>query len=184
MRTEEKLAQICEELTHNMGDMHKAARRCGVSPQFLFQWMKDDPETAARVEEAQRVGYAGLESVAIQRAVHGVEEDVYYKGVVVGTKVNYSDSLLGKLLEARVPAFKKGESGNTFNGPTQINIMPRADNFEQWLEMKNRTLADQAEAKAQKALPKPVPEGEKVPEILQGEYVEVSRPLEQLKDLL
>lgn len=168
MRTDEKLKEVCDRLTTNCGDLHEAARFAGMSPHFLFAWMKDDREASKLIEEAQRVGWMGLEAAAIQRGVHGIEKAVYYKGEVVGYETQYSDSLLSKLLEARVPAYKKGEdSRNVFNGPTQINMMPRAENFDQWLDMKTRTLSDRAADV--KAI-----EGPKIPEILQGDYVEVS----------
>ncbi len=179
MRTDEKLAEICDQLRQTCGDLHGSARRAGVSLDFVANWIKDDREAASKIEEAQRVGYMGLESAAIQRGVHGVDKAVYYKGEVVGSEKVYSDALLSKLLEARVPAYKKGEqSQNTFNGPTQINIMPRAENFDQWLEMKKSTL-DARNAK--NALPAPV----SVPKILQGDFVDVSnRPLAALEGLL
>lgn len=175
MRTDENLKLVCDALQRNCGDMHDAARQASLSPHFLFTWLRDDPDAAKLVEEAQRVGWMGLESEAVRRAVKGVEEDVFYKGEVVGIKINYSDTLLAKVMEARIPAYKKGEGGNTtYNGPTQINIMPRATNYDEWLAMKDKTLERRAEA----ALPAPLP---KIPEILQGEYVEVrNNPLEGL----
>ena len=178
MRTDAKLKEICDNLRQTYGDLHGSARRAGVSVDFVTNWMRDDREAAEQIEEAQRVGYMGLESAAIQRAVHGTEKGVYYKGEKIDTEIQYSDSLLVKLLEARVPAFnKKADAGNTFNGPTQINIMPRADNYEEWLAMKKVTLADR---EAQKALPAP-----KVPEILQGDFVDVTdKPLAGLRGLL
>lgn len=166
MRTDEKLEEICERLEYNCGDIHEAARWCGVSPHFIHNWMKEDETARERFKEAQRVGYGGLESEAMRRAVKGVEEEVYYKGEVVGYKTNYSDGLLSKLLEARVPEYSKKEGGgNSFHGPTQINIMPRAENYEEWLTMRDQTLNRNNEP----ALPAPP---EKIPEILQGEYVE------------
>lgn len=182
MRTDAKLKEICDILTRNCGDLHAAARMAGVSPHFVMAWVKDDEVAAKEIEEAQRVGWVGLESAAIQRAVHGVDEPVFYKGEVVGHVTKYSDALLGRVLEARVPAYKKGEAGNTFNGPTQINIMPRADSYESWLAMRDATLAVTQP-------PKQLTDGgPAVPEILQGEYVEVEpmpvRPLAQLEGLL
>lgn len=144
MRTDEKLQAICDRLHSNCGDIHEAARWVGVSPAFVHSWIKDDETAANQIQEAQRVGYGGLESEAVRRAVKGVEEEVYYKGEVVGYKTNYSDGLLGKLLEARVPAYSKKDSGNNFNGPTQINIMPRADSYEEWLGMRDATLRNKA----------------------------------------
>lgn len=184
MRTDAVLKEICDSLRMTCGDFHGSCRRAGVSVDFVTKWIKDDQEAAREIEEAQRVGYMGLESAALQRGVHGIDKAVYYKGEVVGYEKQYSDSLLVKMMEARIPAYKKGEAANnnTFNGPTQINIMPRAENFEQWLEMKKSTLADRAAAKALEHKPK-------VPEILQGEYVEIvdeddQRPLAALKGLL
>lgn len=174
MRTDEKLAEICDQLLRNCGDLHDAARWVGLSPMFVTAWMKDDKVAAEQITEAQRVGWLGLESAALERAVRGVDEDVYYRGAVVGKKTVYSDGLLGKLLEARVPAFKKGEAGNTFNGPTQINIMPRADNYEQWLAMKDST--GQFEASQKIAIEDKTEE---------AEYVELDpeRPLAALADI-
>ena len=166
MRTDDKLNQLCDRLNTNCGDIHEAARYCGVSPHFVHVWIKEDSVAADRVMEAQRVGYGGLESEAVRRAVHGVEKDIYYKGQVVGYEQVYSDGLLGKLLEARIGAYSKKEGGATFNGPTQINIMPRAENYEDWLTMRDQTL------NRNKELPAPQV---KVPEILQGDYVEVER---------
>ncbi len=174
MRTDEKLIELCDRLELNCGDIHEAARWVGVSPNFVYAWIKDDKEAADKLRESQRVGYGGLESEAIRRAVRGVEKDVYYKGAVVGQDTLYSDGLLGKLMEARLPEYSKKEAGlGTFNGPTQINIMPRAENYEDWLAMRDQTI------NRNKALPAPPV---KLPEVLQGEYVDIPG-MEPLKGL-
>lgn len=142
MRTEVTLNGICDALQRNCGDAYEACREVGVSLIFLEQWCKDDAKVAERVVEAERVGTAGLYSAAVQRAVKGVDEDVYYKGQVVGQKTNYSDSLLTLLLKAKRPEFAKdGEGGGTSVTVNVANIMPRADSYEQWLQMKQVTLA-------------------------------------------
>lgn len=177
MRTDEKLAELCERLHVNCGDIHEAARWCGVSPAFVFAWIKEDKVAADAMDEARRVGYSGLESEAIRRAVKGVEEDVWYRGEQVGTKVVYSDGLLTKIMEAKLPEYSKKEGGNTFNGPTQINIMPRAESYEEWLGMRDITLARRDEDGNQPALPAPI----------EGEYVDVTpvdKPLAALQGLL
>lgn len=175
MRTDEKLNALCERLSHNCGDIHDAARYCELTPHFVMQWIKDDSVAAGRVLEAQRTGWLGLETEAIRRAVRGVEEEIYYKGEVVGTKQVFSDGLLGKLLEARVPEYSKKEGGgNTFMGPTQINIMPRATNYEEWLAMRDKTL----ELRDLEALPAP-------DTTVDAEYTELTdRPLASLEGLL
>lgn len=180
MRTDDNLREICDQLRQSCGDFHASCRRAGLSTDFVVRWMKDDKEAASQIEEAQRIGWMGLESEAIRRAVTGVEKGVYYKGEKVDTEIQYSDTLLAKLLEARVSAYNKKEgSTNTFNGPTQINIMPRAETYEQWLEMKQATLTRNDE---KPALPAP---SVQIPEILQGEYVEVPvNPMSCLEGIL
>lgn len=184
MRTDELLEQIVDRLHYNCGDLHEAARYCGVSPAFLFTWIKEDSQAADTFKEAQRVGYAGLESEAIRRAVVGDAKGVYYKGEQVGTEYVKSDGLLTKLLEARVPEYRKGEQGgNTYIGQ-QVNLMPRAENYEQWLTMRDATLARREDgevsdaAKAAHLLMAPPIEAEY--EIIPTE----DRPLAHLKDLL
>lgn len=141
MRNEATLNALVTELQLNCGDTLAAARAVGVSLMFVNQWRKDDKAVNEQLTEAERVGTQGLVSAAIKRAVHGVEEDVYYKGEVVGSKTNYSDSLLTVLLKAKVPEFAKDAEGHgTTVNVNVANIMPRATNYEQWLAMKDQTL--------------------------------------------
>jgi hypothetical protein len=148
MRTEAVLETIVTELQNNCGDMFKAAKAAGVSLMFVQQWCKDDKDVQVRLHEAKSVGAMRIESAAIERAVDGVDKAVYFKGEVVGFEKVYSDGLLGKLLEARVPGFEKGDKGININGggPVQINIMPRANSYDEWLSMKERALNPPQEA--------------------------------------
>lgn len=148
MRNETTLASLESELQRNCGDILAAAKACGVSLIFVNQWRKDDKTADARLLEAERVGTQGLVSAAIQRGVHGVQEDVWYKGEIVGQKTNYSDSLLTTLLKAKVDEFKKENEGGGVNVQVNVaNLMPRANTYEEWLAMKDQTL--------NKALPAP-----------------------------
>ena len=160
MRNELMLTAIEAELQRNCGDMLAAAQACGVSLIFIRQWAKDDEKVAARIKEACEVGTQGLVSAAIKRAVRGVEEDVYFKGEVVGQKTVYSDGLLQTLLKAKVPEFSKdGENGGTHVTVNVANVVPRAENYEQWLAMKQATLS------------KPV---EQLPAPVEAEYTELT----------
>jgi hypothetical protein len=103
--------------------------------------MKDDELTRTTLQEAAAVGAQGLVSAAIQRAVHGVDEDVYYKGMVVGSKTNYSDTLLTTLLKARVEEFRTPDAATPQVTVNIANLMPRATSYEEWLGMKGSTLA-------------------------------------------
>jgi hypothetical protein len=157
MRTQATLEALVQALQVNCGDLFDACRRVQVSMIFVRQWMKDDKDVADQITEAERVGAMSLQSAAIQRAVHGVTKGVYFKGERVDEEVQYSDGLLTTLLKARLPETFGGEEqrGNTFNGPTQINIMPRANTYEEWLAMKDKTLERRDALDAQAALPAP-----------------------------
>jgi hypothetical protein len=141
MRNELTLTALENELQRNCGDDLAACRVVGVSLMFVNTWRNDDKDVDKRLTEAARVGTQGLISAAIQRGVHGYEEDVYYKGEVVGQKKVYSDGLLTTLLKAKVPEFGKEAEGGGVNVQVNVaNIMPRADNYEQWLAMKDQTI--------------------------------------------
>lgn len=146
MRTEQTLERICEELQKNVGDTLAACKAVGVSLIFLNQWRKDDKIVHERVQEAERVGVQGLVSAAIQRAVHGVDKDVYFKGIVVGQQKEYSDGLLNTLLKAKLPEFAAGEGGGVQVNVNVANVMPRANNYDEWMAMKERTLSPPPEA--------------------------------------
>jgi hypothetical protein len=141
-RTQSTLDALIQALQGNCGDLFDACQKVLVSPVFVRQWMKDDKDVAAQIQEAERVGALALQSEAIRRAVHGVEKGVYFKGFRVDTETVYSDGLLQTLLKGRMAETFGAEEqrGNTFNGPTQINIVPRADTYEDWLRMKDATL--------------------------------------------
>lgn len=144
MRTQALLDRLVDELSRNCGDVLAAARACGVSLKFVSQWRKDDKITDDALLEAERMGTQGLVSAAIQRAVHGVEEDVYFKGEVVGQKTNYSDSLLATLLKAKVDDFKPSNESGPPVTVNIANIMPRASSYEEWLAMRDMTNAPKA----------------------------------------
>lgn len=147
MRTETTLATLVLHLQSNCGDMLDACGKAGVSMFFVAQWRKDDKKVDEVLKEAEALGVQCLVSAAIHRGVRGVDEDVYYKGVVVGQKKNYSDTLLNSLLKAKVPEFATGEGGGAHVTVNVANIMPRPDNYEDWLAMKSSTDKHLAEQK-------------------------------------
>lgn len=173
MRNEATLSAIGVELQRNCGDILAAARAVGVSLIFINQWRKDDKEVDAQLTEAERVGTQGLVSAAIQRAVHGVQKGVYFKGVRVDEETVYSDGLLQTLLKAKVPEFAKdGENAGVHVQVNVANLMPRATSYEQWLEMKSQTLTGAALPAPNMSLEHDTVIDRKV---LEAEYVEVAR---------
>ena len=140
MRTTEVLTRLCEELQLNCGDTLAAARACGVSLIFVNQWRKDDPDADAQIQEAINCGTQGLVSEAIRRAVTGIPKGVYYKGALVNTETEYSDTLLTTLLKARVDEFRQDAAPPPSVTVNIANLMPRASTYEEWLAMKDSTL--------------------------------------------
>ncbi len=145
MRTEATITFLIDQLQANCGDIYGACKAALVSPMFVEKWRQDDKEVDAALTEAARVGAYMLESEAVRRAVKGDEEAVYFKGEVVGFRYPKSDGLLQTLLKGRIPERygKEAEGGgiSVIGGQTQINIMPRAENYDDWLRMKDSTLA-------------------------------------------
>jgi hypothetical protein len=143
MRTEEKLQALLAQLQANCGDLFAACNAVGLTPLFVKQWRRDDPKVDTAITDATHAGAMRIESEAIRRAVEGVEKGVWYKGEEVGSETVYSDGLMAKILAARVPGYDKteGGAGNTTNIQNNgvINFMPRADTYEQWLEMQRQT---------------------------------------------
>lgn len=167
MRTEETLQELIRSLHANCGDLFLACKENGISVQFVKNWCKDDKAVQEQIDEAQQLGFMGLESAAIQRAVHGVDKGIYFKGELVATEKQYSDGLLVKLLEANNPKYAKGgDAQNVYNGPVQINQIPRAETFQEWLNMVQQT--------KQAQLPPPTP-------VIEAEYVDIPDKLAGLR---
>ena len=142
MRTEATLDALCTELTRNCGDFFAACRTVQVSPTFVRKWQKDDKEVDEQIQYACEVGALQLESAAITRAVHGVEEDVYYQGGVVGQKTNYSDGLLMLLMKKRLKGTYGDEPSQTnvnLQLANNVQVMPRAGSYDEWLSMARAT---------------------------------------------
>jgi len=86
------------------GRIGYSARAAGYScSTYLARIRRLDPDFSAQWDEALDTAMNILEDAAHERAVDGVEEPVFHKGVVVGYKLRYSDGLLTTLLKANNP---------------------------------------------------------------------------------
>ncbi|HEX8466779.1 MAG TPA: hypothetical protein VF620_03115 [Allosphingosinicella sp.] len=83
----------------------EACREAGISPTTFYKHEKKDPEFASlcRAARARSGGTVGLEIMAWERGVTGVEEEVVQGGKVVGTRRRRSDSVFKMLLEGGDP---------------------------------------------------------------------------------
>jgi hypothetical protein len=86
------------------GNVTAAAAATGIKRQTHQSWLEDDDLYRRKFAAAGDEATDALEAEARRRALHGVEEDVYHEGRVVGTRRVYSDPLLMFLLSrARSP---------------------------------------------------------------------------------
>ncbi len=99
------------------GSVRAACRAMGVGEHQIYK-IRRHPQAAefrAAWEAALDIGIQRIEDVAMDRALHGVEEPVYSGGEIVGTRRKYNDRLLMFLLRNRAP--ERFAHGLTGSGP-------------------------------------------------------------------
>lgn len=90
------------------GLLNRAAAAVGTTAGQVKKRMEESIEFETAVEEALEAATDALEFEARRRALEGVEKGVYYKGELVTTETQYSDSLMIKFLEAK----RRNQFGN------------------------------------------------------------------------
>jgi len=86
-----------------LGSVMYAAKSAGISPSTVNSWQRNNEVFQEYYDLAEQAHAEYLEVEAQRRAVMGVEEDVWYQGEKVGTKIAYSDNLLKFLLQGARP---------------------------------------------------------------------------------
>jgi hypothetical protein len=141
VRSDETLERLCMCLIADCGDMRRACEEAGIGQAFIHNWMRDDPEIGRAVNEARQIGWSNLESVAYERAVKGIKVPVYYQGEHVGDTTEYDNTVLMKMLQARVPAYATNERASaSYNTTVNVAVMPRASTYEEWAAQRDSTL--------------------------------------------
>jgi hypothetical protein len=107
------------------GLFNKAAQAAGVTKGDIEAYCKgqtgDAENFMLNVQDAIGTWQDTLESEIVRRAVTGVQKAIYYKGEFVDFETVYSDTLLVKLAEAKLPDFKKQEVKDSGQIVIQIN---------------------------------------------------------------
>lgn len=85
------------------GRIGESARRTGISQVSYYNWLKTKPAFKQVMINIQPLVADMIEDEVKRRALEGVEEDIYHQGIIVGQKVNYSDSLITTLIKAHMP---------------------------------------------------------------------------------
>ena len=89
-----------------IGTISKAAIAAGVSRKTVYNWLKNSDDFRDRFEEVEEDVRDAIREEIQRRAIEGVDEPVYQKGMLVGHVRKYSDALLIKLAQARLPEYR------------------------------------------------------------------------------
>ena len=100
------------EALGELGQVRAAARVAGVSPQRVYRERQKCPEFAKEWQAAMDRALDALEETLLDRAMNGVEKQVYYGGKSCGSVRQYSDALAMFLLRARRPETYGRAAGN------------------------------------------------------------------------
>ena len=92
---------VCLEALGRGATVAEACREAGISPTTFYRAEKKDAEFSSlcRAARARSAGTVGLETLAWERGVTGVEEEVVKGGKVVGRTRKRSESVFKMLLE-------------------------------------------------------------------------------------
>lgn len=139
--TEQRRRDFLERLAGS-ASVSDAARYVGMSRQSARDLYNRDPAFRAGWDGALRSAVSVLAETAFDRAVNGTQEQVFYKGRMVGFREKYNDRLLMFLLRVRDP----------------LNFAP-LDDLQGW----QRFRALEAKKSEAPALPDRRPEGSALP---------------------
>lgn len=111
------------------GNVTRAAQAAKISRAVHYQWLEKDEKYrkafAVASEEAARV----LRDEAIRRAFEGVLKPIIYKGEVTGFELEYSDTIMIRLMEVLDPDFRRAKTTTTKGkiGETKVDLVTEED---------------------------------------------------------
>ena len=85
------------------GSVCAAAESAGIAPTRHHQWLEEDPRYWQAFADAQQEVANALQDEAVERAVQGWLEPVFYRGRQCGTLPRHSERLGMLLLKAAMP---------------------------------------------------------------------------------
>lgn len=114
------------------GNVSQAAKAAGISRRAAYDAKKASDRFKQLWEEAEQISYDRLVEEARNWATEGKVTYRKYDeetGEVVEERIDYSESILIRLLEARRPEEFNSDDGNELSGEITINVTPK-DNAE------------------------------------------------------
>lgn len=91
--TPERKTRFLDHLAHK-GNVRAACKRVGLSREAAYRLRRRDPTFARGWSAAMVLARASSEEVLADRAIDGVEEEIYYRGELIGTRRRYDTRLL------------------------------------------------------------------------------------------
>ena len=98
-----KAKELFLDIFRVTGNVSQAAKAAGIHRSSVYEWQESDEKFSAAYNVAAIESNEALEAEAHRRGVIGVKQPVYQGGQMVGYIRKYSDTLLLKLLAARMP---------------------------------------------------------------------------------
>ncbi|MEK9721901.1 MAG: hypothetical protein VW405_00270 [Rhodospirillaceae bacterium] len=83
-----------------------AADTLPVARSTVYKWRDGDEEFEAEFTELEHATNDALVETAVNLALFGAKEDVYFRGEVVGQRTIYFPQVLTWMIERRVPAYQ------------------------------------------------------------------------------
>jgi transposase-like protein len=108
------------DILRRTANISRAAREAGLSSSTVYEHRAKFPAFAAAWDAAVAEALDELEDALIERAKHGVEKPVYFRGEQVGSVRTYSDALGMFLLKARRPEIYARLSGSAAVDPDEM----------------------------------------------------------------
>jgi hypothetical protein len=107
------------------GLLQQSAKLAGLTKHDIEQYCKRNTAEAEsfllNLQDASDSWSDTIREEITRRAITGVEEAIYYKGMFVDNKTVYSDTLLVKMAESTLPEYKKQEVKDPGGITIQIN---------------------------------------------------------------
>lgn len=103
IRTPEKREAFLGALIAEVGNVTKACAASGISRRAAYEWRGADEGFREAWDDAVEETTEALEGEIYRRAHTGVDEPVFYQGVMCGTIKKFSDTLAMFILKGRRP---------------------------------------------------------------------------------
>ncbi|TPG19945.1 hypothetical protein EAH87_08960 [Sphingomonas koreensis] len=132
------------EVLRKTANVSRAAREAGLSSSTVYEHRARHASFAADWDAAVSEALDELEDALIQRAKHGVEKPVYFRGEQVGAVKSYSDALAMFILRARRPEMYARLQAAA--GPSDTDEMTQEEAKAEVMRRLDRLAADDDEA--------------------------------------